>query len=159
MGSMSTKETLVDLLREIDGKGYKAYKALRGAWVFPDFVLHFEHVQGDPFATPSRVRTLLPPATTGLASEACATSSRRLGVASLLARRFHQAALVTMKPRGIGKSGVIEIENPGQEVVAHTAVMVAEDGSLEARFTVGLPAAGRWVRKLSTCSRKTCRPW
>ena len=142
---MSTVEALVDLLGEIDGRGYKAYKALRGVWAFPGFVLHVDHVQGDPFAAPSRVRALLPADTTGLASVACATTSRRLGVASLLARRFHQAALATMKPRGIGKSGVIEIESPGQEVVAHTAVIVAEDGSLEARFTVGLPASGRRV--------------
>ncbi len=145
MGSMSTVEALVDLLGEIDGRGYKAYKALGGVWAFPDFVLHVDQVQGDPFAAPSRVRALLPADTTGLASVACATASRRLGVASLLARRFHQAALATMKPRGIGKSGVIEIESPGQEVVAHTAVIVAEDGSLEARFTVGLPASGRRV--------------
>ena len=142
---MNTKESLVDLLGEIDGRGYKAYKALRGIWAFPSFVLHIDHVQGDPFATPSRVRALLPPETTGLHSETCITPSRRLGVASLLARRFHRAALATMKPRGIGKSGAIEIEAPGQEVVAQTAVVVAEDGSLEARFTVGLPAAGRRV--------------
>ena len=145
MGSMSTVKALVDLLGEIDGRGYKAYKVLRGVWAFPDFVLHVDHVQGDPFAAPSRVRALLPADTTGLAWVACATASRRLGVASLLARRFHQAALATMKPRGIGKSGIIEIESPGQEVVAHTAVIVAEDGSLEARFTVGLPASGRRV--------------
>ena len=145
MGSMSTKEALVDLLGQIDGRGYKAYKALRGVWAFSDFVLHLDHVQGDPFAAPSRVRTLLPPSTTGLALEACATTARRLGVASLLARRFQRVALAIMKPRGIGKSGAIEIEAPGQEVVAHTAVIVSDDGSLEARFTVGLPAAGRRV--------------
>ena len=87
MGSMSTVEALVDLLGEIDGRGYKAYKVLRGIWAFPAFVL--------------------PADTTGRASVACATASRRLGVASLLARRFHRAALATMKPRGIGKSGVI----------------------------------------------------
>lgn len=142
---MSTMEALVDLIGEIDGRGYKAYKALRGIWTFPDFVLHIDYVQGDPFAAPGRVRALLPADTTGLASIACATASRRLGVASLLARRFHRAALATMRPRGIGKSGVIEIETPGQEVVAHTAVIVAEDGSVEARFRVGLPASGRRV--------------
>jgi len=145
MDSMKNVDALVDLLREIDGRGYKAYKAVHGTWAFPGFVLHVDHVQGDPFATPSRVRALLPPDTTGLAPEACSTASRRLGVASLLARRFHQAALATVKARGTGKSGIIEIESPGQEVVAHTAVIVAEDGSLEARFTVGLPATGRRV--------------
>ena len=145
MDSMKNVDALVDLLREMDGRGYKAYKAVHGTWAFPGFVLHVDHVQGDPFATPSRVRALLPPDTTGLAPEACSTASRRLGVASLLARRFHQAALATVKSRGTGKSGIIEIESPGQEVVAHTAVIVAEDGSLEARFTVGLPATGRRV--------------
>ncbi len=154
-------EALVDLIGEIDGRGYKAYKALRGVWAFPDFVLHVDHVQGDPFAAPSRVRALLPADTTGLASIACATASRRLGVASLLARRFHRAALATMRPRGIGKSGVIEIESPGQEVVAHTAVIVAEDGSVEARFRVGLPASGRRVlaARRWPSSRRTSRPW
>jgi len=37
------------------------------------------------------------------------------------------------------------MEAPGQEVLNQTAVLVAEDGSVEARFTVGLPAAGRRI--------------
>ena len=142
---MNDLDALVDLLAEIDGRGYKAYKALKGPWSLPGFVLHVDHVQGDPFATPTRVRAVLPPHTSGLAPEACSNTPRRLGVASLLARRFHQAATATMKSRGIGKSGVIEIERPGQEVVAQTAVIVAEDGGVEARFAVGLPARGRRV--------------
>ena len=35
--------------------------------------------------------------------------------------------------------------DPGQVVLPNTAVLVGRDGSLEARFTVGLPAAGRRV--------------
>ena len=58
---MNTVDTLVDFLNGIDGKGYKAYKGLRGTWTFPDFALHVDHVQGDPFAAPSRVRVILPP--------------------------------------------------------------------------------------------------
>ena len=53
-------------LRAIDGRGYKAYKDIGGAWTFPDFTLHVEHVQGDPFADPSRVRVVLAPDVTGL---------------------------------------------------------------------------------------------
>jgi predicted ABC-class ATPase len=37
------------------------------------------------------------------------------------------------------------MEAPEQEVLDQTAVMVREDGSLEARFTVGLPATGRRI--------------
>ena len=53
---------------------------------------------------------------------------------SLLARRFHEAAQGTMVRRGSGKSGIIEIEAPGQEVLAQTAVIVGDDGTVEARF-------------------------
>jgi len=142
---MDTIATLVDLLNDIDGRGYKAYKNLRRAWQFPDFILHIDHVQGDPFAAPTRVRVLLPPTTAGLANAALTTPSRRVGVASLLARRFHDAALKTARRRGSGKSGAIEIEAPGQEVLAQSAVMVGSDGRVEARFRIGLPASGRRV--------------
>ena len=140
---MNTVDDLVDFLNGIDGRGYKAYKGLRGTWAFPDFSLHVDHVQGDPFAAPSRVRVILPPEAAALEDEVLSSRSRRLGVASLLAKCFHEAARGTMVRRGSGKSGVIEIEKPGQEVLAQTAVIVAEDGIVEARFRVGLPARGR----------------
>ena len=33
-----------------------SYKTLEGDYDFTDYVLHIDHVQGDPFASPSRVR-------------------------------------------------------------------------------------------------------
>ena len=140
---MNTVDALIDFLNGIDGQGYKAYKGLRGTWAFPDFALHVDHVQGDPFAAPSRVRAILPPETAALEDDVLTSRSRRLGVASLLAKRFHEAAKGTMVRRGSGKSGLIEIETPGQEVLAQTAVIVEEDGTVEARFRIGLPAQGR----------------
>ena len=147
MGSpMNTVDALVDFLKGIDGQGYKAYKGLRGTWAFPDFALHVDHVQGDPFARPSRVRVILPQEAAALEDDVLSSRSRRLGVASLLARRFHEAAQGTMVRRGSGKSGIIEIETPGQEVLAQTAVIVGDDGTVEARFRIGLPAQGRQAR-------------
>ena len=147
MGSpMNTVDALVDFLKGIDGLGYKAYKGLRGTWAFPDFALHVDHVQGDPFARPSRVRVILPQEAAALEDDVLSSRSRRLGVASLLARRFHEAAQGTMVRRGSGKSGIIEIETPGQEVLAQTAVIVGDDGTVEARFRIGLPAQGRQAR-------------
>ncbi len=140
---MNTVDALVDFLNGIDGQGYKAYKGLRGTWAFPDFTLGVDHVQGDPFAAPSRVRVILSRETAALEPDVLTSRSRRLGVASLLAKRFHEAARSTMIQRGSGKSGVIEIETPGQEVLAQTAVIVGEDGTVEARFRIGLPARGR----------------
>jgi len=143
---MNTVDALVDFLKGIDGQGYKAYKGLRGTWAFPDFALHVDHVQGDPFAQPSRVRVILPQEAAALEDDVLSSRSRRLGVASLLARRFHEAAQGTMVRRGSGKSGIIEIETPGQEVLAQTAVIVGDDGTVEARFRIGLPAQGRQAR-------------
>ena len=50
-------EKLRTQLRQIDHKGYKAYKTLEGEYNFGTYRLCIDHVQGDPFATPSRVQT------------------------------------------------------------------------------------------------------
>jgi len=53
---MRGKETLRTILRRIDGRGYKAYKEIEGAYDFGEYALFIDHVQGDPFAAPSQVR-------------------------------------------------------------------------------------------------------
>jgi predicted ABC-class ATPase len=131
------------LLLRIDGKGYKAYKALEGPWRFDDFVLHVDHVQGDPFAAPTRVRVALAPEVAGLDPDTVRTPSRALGTAAFLARAFASAPPPSPRVTGTGKSGEIRMEHPGQTVMRQTAVSVGADGSVEARFTVGLPARGR----------------
>jgi predicted ABC-class ATPase len=140
-----THEELRSLLHGLEGKGYKAYKALEGPWALPDILLRVDHVQGDPFADPSRVRVFLDPAFTGLEPEACRAGSRAVGTACLMARRFAEEARKATGVTGTGRSGEIRMEAPGQEVLDQTAVLVAEDGSLDARFTVGLPASGRRI--------------
>ena len=53
---MKTERTLGEKLHRMDGRGYKAYKEIKGEYSFPGFTLLIDHVQGDPFATPSRIR-------------------------------------------------------------------------------------------------------
>jgi predicted ABC-class ATPase len=132
-------------LRGIDGRGYKSYKGLEGAWRFEDFVLRVDHVQGDPYAAPTRVRAMIAPEVVGLAASAHRTRPRALGTAAFLARGFAEAAEARSSDRGTGRSGEIAMEHPGQKTLAQTAVLVHGDGGVEARFTVGLPAAGRRV--------------
>ena len=50
---MKTSAELRSSLRAIDHKGYPAYKSLAGAYRFDQYVLVIDHVQGDPFASPS----------------------------------------------------------------------------------------------------------
>jgi predicted ABC-class ATPase len=133
------------LLERIDGRGYKAYKELTGEWAYPDFVLRIDHVQGDPYAAPSRVRVLVRPEKAGLDPAAYRSRPRALGTAAFLARAFARAARSASRSRGTGKSGEVRMEHPGQKVMAQSALFVDDAGGLEARFTVGLPARGRRI--------------
>lgn len=135
-------EDLRRILRRIDGRGYTAYRELKGAWKLPAFTLDVRHVQRDPFAPPSRMAVLLSPERADFPASAFPSASRRTGLSCLLARCFASAA---RRGGGSGRSGQIAMTDPGQVVIPNTAVQVGRDGSLEARFTVGLPAAGRRV--------------
>lgn len=141
-----TEEDLRRTLRHIDGRGYPAYKRLRGTWSLSQFNLEVRHVQGDAFAWPSRVAVILSPERAGFDKSLLADASRRTGISCLLARTFAERVQNTCGRRtGSGRSGEIGMVDPGQVVLPNTAVLVAADGTVEARFTVGLPAAGRRI--------------
>ena len=52
---MFTSTQLRQQLASMNRKSYPAYKSLKGAYRFPDYLLSVDHVQGDPFASPSHV--------------------------------------------------------------------------------------------------------
>ena len=56
---MKNSINLKNELQRIDGKGYKSYKDLQGQYDFNDYILSIDHVQGDPFASPSRLRVII----------------------------------------------------------------------------------------------------
>lgn len=144
MPHIMNRDDLRAKLISIDGSGYKAYKSIRGHYSFEGFVLFIDHVQGDPFAAPSRVRVQVEPDTAGYPPHTFSSSARSTALASYLAEEFSTAVKSLSGRRGSGKSGLLEIDCPGQEVLKRTAVIVTE-GRVEARFRVGLPAAGRRV--------------
>ncbi|MCY3896954.1 MAG: ABC-ATPase domain-containing protein [Caldilineaceae bacterium] len=148
---MATSETLRQILYRINGRGYKSYKDIAGTYQFADFTLAVDYVQGDPFAAPSRLRALIPPAVAGFPDRLYANGSRAVGLSCFLARAFAAETHRMSMRRGSGKSGEIRIEAPGQQVLANTAVQVRGDGTVEARFTVGLPAQGRRVLGRQAC--------
>lgn len=148
---VATSETLRQILYRINGRGYKAYKDIAGTYQFADFTLAVDYVQGDPFAAPSRLRALIPPAVAGFPDRLYANGSRAVGLSCFLARAFAAETHRMSMRRGSGKSGEIRIEAPGQQVLANTAVQVRGDGTVEARFTVGLPAQGRRVLGRQAC--------
>ena len=52
---MKNSEELRQQLRSINRKSYLAYKGLKGLYHFGNYILSIDHVQGDPFASPSHV--------------------------------------------------------------------------------------------------------
>jgi len=138
-------ERLRRILSRIDGHGYKAYKEIEGSYAFSNFSLYLDHVQGDPFAAPSKVRIRVPQSEAGFPNALFADSTRRLALEDVLARKVHTAVQKNAKGhRGTGKSGLIHIDAGGQEVLQRTALVVTSDW-VEARLFVGLPATGRRV--------------
>jgi predicted ABC-class ATPase len=142
---MKPKSDLISTFRRIDRKGYKAYGDIRGSYDFGNFSLSIDHVQGDPFASPSRVSVVVGRDQSGFAPSLFSNFIRRVAAADYLTRLFRRAIEKNVKgSRGIGKSGMVAIDTPGQEVLWRNSCVISND-AIEVRFVVGLPAAGRTI--------------
>lgn len=136
------------LRKEIDsinGKGYKAYKSLEGEYDFNDYILHIDHVQGDPFAAPSRIRVTMKSNINKIPRELFNENHKRIAVQDFITRLFYQNInKYGDRVMGSGKSGMISISKCPQEILDRTSVIIDEN-KIEARFEVGFPARGRSV--------------
>jgi len=142
---MGSFDDLQRILQRIDGQGYKAYKDLVGEFVHHDFTLFIDHVQGDPFATPSKVRLRVPSVFAKIPSDLFSNTTRRIALEDFLIRMVNESIQqICRGHRGMGKSGLISIDVGGQEILERTAMVVTESW-IEARMEVGLPAQGRTI--------------
>ena len=113
---------LREVLRRIDGRGYKAYKELQGKqYQFPFFTLFADHVQGDPFAPPSRFRIRMPQEAACFPADTFTNRSREIALRDLLVRVFSEESKRFSKRRGLGGSGKIFTDSPGQEILERSA--------------------------------------
>lgn len=142
---MSGLRALAGILTDLDGHGYRAYKQIAGDYDEGTFRLVIDHVQGDPFAEPSRLRVFLPPETSRLPAWATRNEARRTATADFLNRSFRDALRASASRQGSGNSGELTILSPRQEVLVRSSVSVGADGAVEARFRAGLPARGRTI--------------
>lgn len=142
---MRPNDELRDTLRRIDGRGYKAYRDILGRYDFGAYSLSVDHVQGDPFAAPSRLSVQISLRRANFPAELHSNKARAVAFRDFLARSFCAAIQRHAKQRrGTGHSGRIEIDCGGQEVLERTSIILKPNW-IEARFTAGLPAAGRRV--------------
>ena len=142
---MRTAAQLRGDLRDIDRRSYPAYKSLAGSFGFGGYILHIEHVQGDPFAAPSRLRVEVSRRAAAFPDRLCQSPVDRRALADCLLRRFdRQAGRFSFQAKGSGKSGVIAVSRCGQEVLERTACEIT-DQAVHLRFEVGFPANGRTI--------------
>ncbi len=129
-------QELERILRRVDGRGYKAYKDLQGGrFEHGSFTLRIDHVQGDPYAAPSRLRALVPGQVAGLPEVALRSPDRVRATRDFIARAFHSAAR---------RERDITIDAGAQTVLDRSACLI-DERCVELRFTVNLPAAGRRI--------------
>ena len=144
---MKNSEDLRRMLRAVGHKSYPAYKDLRGVYSFGNFVLGIDHVQGDPFASPSRLSVQIDGAKAAFPPAYYKEKHCRIALQDYLNRLFYQEIeKYTFKAKGSGKSGLISVSRCGQEILERSAVTIRPaDGQLLVRFSVGFPANGRTI--------------
>ena len=139
-------QNLRKIFLAIDHRGYPGYKGLRGRYQFKDHVLSIDHVQGDPFASPSHLSVHVDGHKAGFPKDYYQDDISRITLQDHLTRCFGKAlAPFSFKAKGSGKSGLLSVSHCGQQVLERTACEVSADGSVTVRFEAGFPANGRSV--------------
>ncbi len=144
---MENSNRLKDILKRINGKGYKAYKDIKGKYQYSNFSLEIVHVQGDPFASPSSLIASTNLNNTQIKEETYKSKEREIALCDFLTRLFAKNTNKLSKGlRGTGNSGVISIQKCGQEILQRSSVVLnKEKNEIEFRFYAGLPARGRSI--------------
>ena len=142
---MKNSEELRQQLRSINRKSYPAYKGLKGLYHFGNYILSIDHVQGDPFASPSHVSIQISHKDAGFPVEYYKDTLTGTTLCDYLTRQFEkQVRQYSFRAKGSGKSGLLTVSHCGQEVLSRTACEITEKG-ITARFFVGFPANGRTI--------------
>lgn len=144
---MNQAAELRELLKKIDHKGYPAYKETRGQYQFPGYVLSIDHVQGDPFAAPSKVSVQVKGAQAGFPAYLYDKKHKRIALQDYLLRQFgKEVSAFAFQAKGSGKSGLMSVSRPGQEILERSACSIqAEKGDILLRLEIGFPANGRTI--------------
>lgn len=142
---MKNSEELRQQLCSINRKSYPAYKGLKGLYHFGNYILSIDHVQGDPFASPSHVSIQISHRDTGFPVEYYKDTLTGTTLCDYLTRQFEkQVSQYSFRAKGSGKSGLLTASHCGQEILSRTACEITEKG-ITARFFVGFPANGRTI--------------
>ncbi|SFE37651.1 ABC-ATPase domain-containing protein [Alteribacillus iranensis] len=129
---------LLRRLSKIDRKGYKAYNDIKGTFQYNEFTLHIDHIQADPYASPSRIRIKINRELLKLDERCDKSKHRRIATTDFFAR---QVSKVIHKEKW---DRFLHIDGPGQEIMERSAVAL-DNETLDIRLSIHLPARGRTI--------------
>jgi predicted ABC-class ATPase len=143
---MKKANDLRKMILSMDHRGYPAYKDLRGEYDFDSFTLSIDHVQGDPFASPSHLSVRVKGSDADFPAKYYDTTAKRITLQDHLTRLFGKTLTpFSFQAKGSGKSGLLSVSHCGQQVLERTACCLQKDGTVIVRFEAGFPANGRSV--------------
>ncbi|GAA5422396.1 ABC-ATPase domain-containing protein [Tetragenococcus halophilus] len=133
------------LLKSLDGQKYGAYKRTQGRYQFDNYQLSIDHVQVDPYAPPTKARIIIDRSVLDIPDEWLDSKYKKIAVSDFLTRNFFKKLQPFNRAvKGAGTNGKVFIDRCEQEILERTSVSI-NDESIEVRFEVGLPAAGRTI--------------
>ena len=101
-----------------------------------------DHVQGDPFASPSHVSVKVSLKKAGFPLEYHKEAHRRIALQDYLNRQFYsQIQRYTFRAKGSGKSGLISVSRCGQEILERSACQITGAGTDPSLFR---GFSGKW---------------
>lgn len=140
---MKQAHTLFQILKSLDGQKYGAYKRLTDTYAYDNFRLTIDHIQADPYASPSKVRIIQDKATTGIPEHLVDSKLKRIAVSDFLTRNIYSEIHNLTKQQGHKHSNIM-IDSCGPEILKRSAVTIT-DNSIEVCLEIGLPAKGRKI--------------
>lgn len=142
---MKTSDDLRKQLLSLNNKSYSLYKTLSGSYLFNDYVLSIDHVQGDPFASPSSIRIIINQNISRFPNNLFDKKYKKIALEDHITRLFYSNIFkIASKGSGSGKSGIILISKCDQEILERTSVLISKQ-EIQVRFKVGFPAKGRSI--------------
>lgn len=105
------------------------------------------HVQGDPFASPSKLSIHVKGRSAGFPASFYDTKYKQVALCDHLTRLFYQTlSKISFRAKGSGKSGLFSVSKCGQQVLERTACTInPSNGDISVHFEAGFPANGRTV--------------
>lgn len=132
---------LYQRIKSFSGKNYGNYRQLANKKLdFGDFTLEFLHIQGDPYAPPSKILLSAPLNSLGWNHEYISNITRQIAFSDYLHRELASA----VQNRYPEKNAPLTLSMPGQEILIRNSLW-CDNGNISLILQIALPGEKRLI--------------